>query len=149
MLRIGNLRPPKGAVKKRKRVGRGESSGHGKTSGRGHKGALARSGTKRYPWFEGGQMPLSRRLPKKGFSNAPFKKRYQIVNIRDLLRFEEGTEITPELLRQHRIVKRKGPIKLLADGKLKVALTVRLHAASKSAIEKLEAVGGKFEQIGR
>ncbi|MCD6124851.1 50S ribosomal protein L15 [bacterium] len=147
MLRINNLKPPKGATKKRKRVGRGESSGHGKTSGRGHKGALSRSGTKRYPWFEGGQMPISRRLPKKGFSNKPFETRYNIINIRCLSRFEEGTVVTPELLRETKLVRRKGPIKLLGDGEIRIPLTVKLHKASKSAIEKIEAAGGKFEEI--
>ncbi len=147
MLRIGDLRPPKGAVKNRKRVGRGSSSGKGGTSGRGHKGALARSGTRRYPWFEGGQMPISRRLPKKGFSNYPFKKVYQVVNLRDLAKLQDVQEITPELLRERRIVRRPGPIKLLGDGEIRQALVVRLHKASKSAIEKLEAAGGKFEEI--
>jgi len=147
MLRINNLKPPKGATRKRKRVGRGESSGHGKTSGRGHKGALSRSGTKRYPWFEGGQMPISRRLPKKGFSNKPFETRYNIINIRCLSRFEEGTVVTPELLRETKLVRRKGPIKLLGDGEIRIPLTVKLHKASKSAIEKIEAAGGKFEEI--
>lgn len=147
MLRINNLKPPKGATKKRKRVGRGESSGHGKTSGRGHKGALSRSGTKRHPWFEGGQMPISRRLPKKGFSNKPFETRYNIINIRCLSRFEEGTVVTPELLRETKLVRRKGPIKLLGDGEIRIPLTVKLHKASKSAIEKIEAAGGKFEEI--
>ena len=147
MLRINNLKPPKGAIKRRKRVGRGESSGHGKTSGRGHKGALSRSGTKRYPWFEGGQMPISRRLPKKGFSNKPFETRYNIINIRCLSRFEEGTVVTPELLRETKLVRRKGPIKLLGDGEIRIPLTVKLHKASKSAIEKIEAAGGKFEEI--
>ena len=147
MLRINNLKPPKGATRKRKRVGRGESSGHGKTSGRGHKGALSRSGTKRYPWFEGGQMPISRRLPKKGFSNKPFETRYNIINIRCLSRFEEGTVVTPELLRETKLVRRKGPIKLLGDGEIRIPLTVKLHKASKSAIEKIEAAGGKFKEI--
>ena len=147
MLRIGDLRPPKGAVKKRKRVGRGCSSGHGGTSGRGHKGALARSGTRRYPWFEGGQMPLSRRLPKKGFSNYPFRKVYNVVNLRDLAKLKDVEEVTPEVLRERRIVRRPGPIKLLGDGEIRQALVVKLHRASKSAIEKLEAAGGKFEEI--
>ncbi|MCD6417389.1 50S ribosomal protein L15 [bacterium] len=147
MFRIGNLRSPKGAVKERKRVGRGNGSGYGKTSGRGHKGALSRSGSKRKPWFEGGQMPLARRMPKKGFSNYPFRKRFQIVNIRDLARFEENSEITPEVLRQRNIVRRPGPIKLLADGEIRVALQVKLHRASKSAVEKIESAGGKFEEL--
>lgn len=147
MFRIGNLRAPKGAVRSRKRVGRGVGSGWGKTSGRGHKGQLSRSGSRKYPWFEGGQMPLSRRLPKKGFSNCPFRKRFQIINIRDLSRFEPQTEITPELLRKEKIVRRTGPIKLLGDGEIRNALNVRLHSASVSAKRKIESAGGIFEEI--
>ena len=147
MIRINNLKPPRGAVKNRKRVGRGESSGQGKTSGKGHKGALSRSGTRKYPWFEGGQMPLARRMPKKGFSNYPFRNIFQVVNLRELSRFEANTEITPELLRQQKIVRRPGPIKLLSDGEIRIALNVKLHSASKSAKEKIIAAGGKFEEI--
>ncbi len=147
MLRVGDLHPPDGATKKKKRVGRGSSSGKGGTSGRGHKGALARSGSKKKPWFEGGQMPLSRRLPKKGFSNYRFKKNYQILNIRDLTRLKDIDEITPEILREHRIIRRRGPIKLLGDGEIRIPLTVKLHKASKIAIEKIESAGGKFEEI--
>ena len=147
MLRIDDLKPPKGATKKRKRVGRGEGSGWGKTAGKGNKGALARSGTRKYPWFEGGQMPLSRRLPKKGFSNSPFRTRYRIVNIRDLSRIEGNVEITPEILREARIVRGPGPVKLLGDGEIRAPIAVRLHAISKSAKEKIEAAGGKFEEL--
>lgn len=147
MLRIGQLKPPEGAKKNPKRVGRGESSGHGNYSGRGSKGALSRSGTKKRPWFEGGQMPLLRRLRKKGFSNKKFRLEYNIVNIRELVKFESETEITPETLRKNKIVKRKGPIKLLADGDIRVPLIVKLHSASKPAIEKISAAGGKFEEI--
>jgi len=92
-------------------------------------------------------MPISRRLPKKGFSNKPFETRYNIINIRCLSRFEEGTVVTPELLRETKLVRRKGPIKLLGDGEIRIPLTVKLHKASKSAIEKIEAAGGKFEEI--
>lgn len=147
MLRIGSLKPPDGARKNRKRVGRGESSGHGNYSGRGSKGALSRSGTKRYPWFEGGQMPLLRRLRKKGFSNEKFRLEYNIVNVGSLARFESGTEITPELLRKSGLVRRKGPIKLLGNGDILVPLVVKLHSASKSAVEKINSAGGKFEEI--
>ncbi len=147
MFRIGNLKPPKRTLKKRKRIGRGNGSGWGKTSGRGHKGALSRSGSKKRAWFEGGQMPLVRRMPKKGFSNYPFRKRFQVVNIRELSRFEANTEITPELLRKKNIVRRPGPIKLLGDGEIRVALDIKLHSASKIAVEKIETAGGKFEEI--
>jgi len=147
MLRIGDLKSPYGSTKRKKRVGRGESSGRGKTSGRGHKGSLSRSGSKKYPWFEGGQMPLSRRLPKKGFSNYPFRKIYNILNIRDLARFNEGDEITPELLLEKRIIRKHGRIKLLGDGEIRIPLSVKLHKASVSAIEKIKAAGGNFEEI--
>ena len=147
MIRIGDLRPPKGSVKIRRRVGRGEGSGMGKTSGRGNKGANSRAGTRHYAWFEGGQMPLSRRLPKKGFSNYPFTFRYQTVNLRNLSRFEANAEVTPEALRKSRLVRRPGHIKLLGDGDIRVPLIVKLHAISKIAKEKITAAGGKFEEI--
>ena len=92
-------------------------------------------------------MPLSRRLPKKGFSNYPFKRDYQILNIRDLTRLKDIDEITPEILREHRIIRHRGPIKLLGDGEIRTALNVKLHKASKVAIEKIESAGGKFEEI--
>jgi len=147
MIRIEDLKPPKGAVKSRRRVGRGESSGWGRTSGRGNKGALSRSGTSKRAWFEGGQMPISRRVPKIGFSNYPFRKIYNVVNIRDLAHLEGESEITPELLRKKKIVKKSGPIKLLADGEIRNPFKIKLHKASKSAIEKIVAVGGTFEEI--
>jgi len=147
MLKINDLCPPNGAVKKRKRIGRGNGSGWGKTSGRGHKGYLSRSGSKKRANFEGGQMPLLRRLPKKGFTNAPFRNEFHIINIRDLSRFDDGTVITPVLLREKRIIRRPGAIKLLGEGEIRISLSVKLHKASKSAIEKLEAAGGKFEEI--
>ncbi len=147
MIKINDLQPPKGAVKEAKRVGRGNGSGHGKTAGRGHKGALARSGSHRVTTFEGGQMPIIRRLPSKGFTNALFRIDYNIVNVRDLSRFENGTEITPDFLREHKLVRRPGFVKLLGDGEIRSNLIVKLHKASKQAIEKLEAVGGKFEEI--
>ncbi len=128
--------------RKKKRVGRGESSGRGKTCGKGHKGQKSRSGSKIGPGFEGGQMPLQRRLPKKGFSNAPFKTRYNVINIRDLERFDAGTEITPEVVREKGLVKRDGPIKLLAEGDVTAAYTVKLDRVSSAARAKIEAAGG-------
>jgi large subunit ribosomal protein L15 len=141
---LSNLKGPE-SKKKRKRRGRGEASGVGKTSGRGHKGQKSRSGAKIAPGFEGGQMPLQRRLPKKGFSNAPFKVRYNVLNIKDLARFEAGSVITPEMLREHGMIKRRGPVKLLSDGELTSAYTIRLDKVSASARSKIEAAGGTVE----
>jgi len=132
--------------KKRKRIGRGESSNWGKTAGKGHKGQKARSGGKVSPGFEGGQMPLQRRLPKKGFKNL-FRIQYQVINVKDLSRFEPGTEITPELLRSNGILSRKGPVKLLADGDLTSAYTIKLDRISLSARSKVEAAGGKVVTV--
>ena len=132
--------------KKRKRVGRGESSGLGKTAGKGHKGQKARSGAVISPGFEGGQMPLQRRLPKKGFTNI-FKVRYNIVQIKDLSRFEAGTEITEDLLRKAGVIKRKGPIKLLSDGDIGAAYNIKLGRISAAAKSKIEAAGGTVEEL--
>ena len=143
---LSNLKGPE-KKKKRKRVGRGEASGLGKTAGKGHKGQRSRSGAKIDPGFEGGQMPLQRRLPKKGFSNAPFKVRYNVVNVKDLSRFEAGSVITADILREHGIVKRRGPIKLLSEGELAVAYTIRLDRVSASARSKIEAAGGTVEDL--
>lgn len=145
-MKLGNLRPPKGAKKNRKRVGRGESSGTGKTSGKGHKGQMSRSGVTKRSWMEGGQMPLARRLPKKGF-NPPVRTIYQVVNIRDLNRFEDGQEVDMLLLRENGLISRKLPVKLLSDGELRVKVTIKVNSASKSAIEKVEQQGGKVEII--
>ncbi len=142
---LSNLRAPEKG-KKRRRVGRGESSGLGKTCGKGHKGQRSRSGASISPGFEGGQMPLQRRLPKKGFTNAPFKIRYNLVHIRDLARFDSGTVITPDLLREQGLVKRRGPVKLLSDGDVAGAYTVRLDRVSTSARSKIEAAGGNVEE---
>ena len=144
-MKLSNLKGSKN--KKSRRLGRGESSGRGKTCGKGHKGQRSRSGAKISPGFEGGQMPLQRRLPKKGFSNAPFKVRYNVLNIKDLGRFEPDTVITPELLRDKGIVKRRGPIKLLAEGDVSAAYTVRLERISASARAKIEAAGGAAEEL--
>ncbi|HHT9124537.1 MAG TPA: 50S ribosomal protein L15 [Candidatus Brocadiia bacterium] len=133
--------------KRKKRVGAGPGSGHGKTSGRGGKGTTARSGTEYRPYFEGGQMPLFRRLPKRGFHN-PFKKLYDIVNIKDLECFDEGTVIDPEKMQEKGIVKNiKDGVKVLGDGELKKPLTVVAHKFSKTAVEKIKASGGEVKII--
>ncbi|RKD25421.1 LSU ribosomal protein L15P [Caminicella sporogenes DSM 14501] len=146
-MKLHELRPAKGAVKNRKRLGRGTATGQGKTAGRGQKGQKARSGGGVRPGFEGGQMPLYRRLPKRGFKN-PFKKEWTIVNLMDLNRFEDGTEVTPELLKEAGVIKKiKYGLKVLGDGELQKKLTIKAHKFSKSAIEKIEAAGGKAEVI--
>lgn len=141
------LKPAPGARRKSRRVGRGPGSGRGKTAGRGHKGQKARAGGGVRPGFEGGQMPLSRRLPKRGFKNV-FRTEYAEVNIDRLNRFEDGTEVTPELLVQTRIIRdvRDG-VKVLGNGELERRLTVRAHRFSRQAVEKIEAAGGKAEVI--
>ncbi|NLN15380.1 MAG: 50S ribosomal protein L15 [Tissierellia bacterium] len=149
-MKLHELRPNEGGGSKaRKRVGRGIGSGLGKTSGRGHKGQNARSGGGVRPGFEGGQLPLFRRLPKRGFTNI-FAKEYAIINIEDLNVFEDDTVVTPELLFEAGLVK-KGKavdgIKVLGNGEITKKLTVKAHKFSKSATEKIEAVGGKVEVI--
>ena len=144
---LNQLRPPKGAVKKRKRVGRGPGSGHGKTSCRGHKGGNARSGGSVRPGFEGGQMPLQRRLPKRGFHNI-FKKRNVVLNIKDLAGFEQGSVVDMQAIIAAGLTKATSPgIKLLGEGAISHPLTVKVHACSKTAREKIEAAGGKVETI--
>jgi len=146
-LRLHDLKPAEGSRKERKRVGRGIGSGLGKTSGRGHKGQKARSGGNIRPGFEGGQMPLTRRLPKRGFTNI-FKKEYAIVNLSLLDNFEDGTVVTPELLIERGIIKKvKDGVKILGSGDLSKKLTVKAHKFSKSAIDKIESIGGKAEVI--
>ena len=148
-MNLSDLRPAKGAKHAKKRVGRGQGSGNGKTAGRGHKGAKSRSGFKRKRGFEGGQMPLHRRVPKRGFHN-PFREEYEVVNLDTLAeRFEAGTEITPELLRERRLVGREAPIKILARGDISKALTVHAHKFSGKAAEKIAAAGGRAETVGR
>ncbi len=133
--------------KHKKRLGLGAGSGHGKTSGRGHKGAKARSGSKYPPSFEGGQMPLFRRIPKRGFNN-PFKKQYDIVNIKDLECFDEGTVVDPEKMQEKGIAKNfKDGIKVLGDGELKKPLTVVAHKFSETAIQKIKASGGEVKVV--
>lgn len=147
MLTLSNLRPNPGAKKRKKRVGRGIGSGHGKTSGRGTKGAGARSGKEKGPWFEGGQTPLYRRLPKRGFTN-PFKKEYAIVNLETLEnKFNANEEITPEILIKRKIIKKKLPVKILGKGEISKPLILKVHAISSSAREKIEKMGGKVEII--
>lgn len=146
---LSNLHPPEGARRKRKRVGRGDGSGTGVTAGRGHKGAKSRSGYKRKRGFEGGQMPLHRRVPKRGFHN-PFRVEYAIVNLDTLSeRFDEGTEVTPELLRERRIVREsRAPIKVLGRGELSKKLIVRAHRFSAQASKAIAAAGGQAEVLG-
>ncbi len=147
-MKIHELSPKPGSRKARKRVGRGPGSGHGKTAGRGHKGQKARSGGGPGRGFEGGQMPLHRRLPKRGFNN-PFRKEYEILNIRDLKVFEPNEEVDVEKLVEKGLVHGKGDgVKLLGDGDISYPLFIKVHKASKSAIEKISAVGGKVELIG-
>jgi large subunit ribosomal protein L15 len=144
---LSNLRKPKGATHSKKRVGRGQGSGNGKTAGRGHKGAKSRSGFKRKRGFEGGQMPLHRRVPKRGFHN-PFREEYEVVNLDTLAdRFDAGVEITPELLRERGLVGRTGLVKVLARGDIAKALTVRAHKFSGKAAEKIAAAGGRAEVL--
>ncbi len=147
-MKLHELTPAPGSRHSRKRLGRGIGSGLGKTSGRGHKGQWARAGGGVRPGFEGGQTPLFRRLPKRGFKNAPFKKEWSIVNLKDLERFEGGAVVTPEVLKQAGIVKAvHDGVKILASGELSVALTIRAHAFSGAAKEKIEAAGGSAEVI--
>ncbi len=143
---LSTLRPPKGATANRKRVGRGMGSGMGKTSTRGHKGQRSRSGSRMMRGFEGGQMPLHRRLPKRGFTNI-FRTEYQVVNLDRLVELGE-TNITPELMVKNGLAGKNDLIKVLGDGELKSALTVQAHKFSKSAQEKITKAGGKAELIG-
>ncbi len=145
-MRLHDLKPNPGARPRRKRLGRGIGSGLGKTSGRGQKGQKARSGGGVRPGFEGGQMPLVRRLPKRGFKN-PFRVEYEVVNVGQLNRFEPGTEVTPDLLREHRLVRRKGPVKILGEGELDRPLVVKAAAFSESAAAKIRAASGRAEVI--
>ena len=144
---LSNLKPPRGSRHRKVRVGRGMGSKLGKTSGAGNKGQQSRRGYSRRPGFEGGQMPLHRRLPKRGFS-SPFPKSYSVVNVESLNAFAAGDTVTPELLAGRRIVRalREG-VKILGNGELKIALTVQAHAFSKSAEQKIVAAGGKVEVL--
>jgi large subunit ribosomal protein L15 len=144
---LGELKPSAGAKRRPKRIGRGPGSGLGKTAGKGHKGQKARSGAPIRPGFEGGQMPLQRRLPKRGFRNI-FKKYYALVHIRDLNRFSAGEVVDVEALRKAGLVKKAADaVKIVGDGELTIALTVRAHAVTEAARKKIEAASGKVEKV--
>jgi large subunit ribosomal protein L15 len=147
-MQLHDLAPTPGSRKAPKRLGRGTGSGHGKTSTKGHKGQNARAGGGVRPGFEGGQMPLTRRMPKRGFSNEPFRTRYEVLNLTDLEQFEAGTVVTPELLEETRLCKdaTKG-VKLLGTGDVTKAFTVKVHKISETAKQKIEAAGGKVEVL--
>jgi len=147
MMRINDLSPAKGSKKKRKRVGRGPGSGHGKTSCRGHKGQKSRSGGGPRLGFEGGQMPLQRRLPKRGFTNI-FKKHYSIINVKDLNRFKPNSTLNVEVLKEAGLIKKiKDGIKLLGNGEISHPVVIRVDRVSKTAKEKIQAAGGQVEVI--
>lgn len=144
---LSNLKPPRGSRHRKVRVGRGMGSKLGKTAGAGNKGQQSRRGYSRRPGFEGGQMPLHRRLPKRGF-NSPFPKEWAVVNVESLNAFAAGETVTPETLAGHGLVRAmRSGVKILGDGELKVALTVHAHAFSKSAQEKISRAGGKTEVL--
>ncbi len=146
-LHIGTLRPPRGAHKRPKRIGQGMGSGHGKTATRGSKGQRSRAGSRLRPGFEGGQMPLHRRLPKRGFTNI-FKKRFAILNLSDLAQFNPTEKVTPELLQKRGILRRlHDGLKILGEGELQQPLEIHAHRFSRSAIEKIRKAGGKVEVI--
>ena len=144
---LDRLRRPRGAKKRKKVVGRGRGSGHGKTSGRGEKGQNARASGGVRPGFEGGQMPLIRRVPKRGFTFTG-KAKFEVISLERLGRFASGTEVTPEALKKANLVKKHvSRVKILGDGELKHPLTIKAHAFSKSALEKIQKAGGKAEAI--
>ena len=145
-MKLHELMQNKGAKQERRRVGRGMGSGLGKTSGRGEKGQKARSGVSIKATFEGGQLPLYRRLPKRGFSNAPFKIKYAVINVSDLNRFEDGTVVTKELLKESGLVKNQlDGVKVLGNGTLEKKLTIKADKFSRESIEKIEKSGSKYE----
>jgi large subunit ribosomal protein L15 len=145
---LNDLKPAKGSVRGRKRVGRGPGSGLGKTSGRGEKGQKSRSGYSRKVGFEGGQMPLHRRVPKRGFTNARFRREMSYVNVGRLEAFEPGTIVTPEVLVKHGLIRKvRDGVKVLAKGSLSKALTVRAHQFSAKAQELIKGAGGKAEVL--
>ncbi|MEC7849900.1 MAG: 50S ribosomal protein L15 [Candidatus Neomarinimicrobiota bacterium] len=141
-MKLDSLKPSKGSIKNKKRIGRGHGSGLGKTSGRGHKGSGQRSGNKRRAWFEGGQMPLARRLPRRGFTNI-FKEEIQIVNISDLIRIEKHSEIDPVVLQENGLIRSSlKPVKILGEGDIDKKLNVTASSFSESAKNKIEKAGG-------
>jgi large subunit ribosomal protein L15 len=146
-MKLHELRSPAGSRHRVKRVGRGPGSGHGQTSGKGEKGQLARSGSGKRPYFEGGQLPLHRRIPKRGFTNI-FRKEYAVLNVKDLDRFEAGAAVTPASLQEAGLLRRGAPlVKILGEGSLTKALSVTAHGFSKTAAEKIRAAGGRLEVI--
>lgn len=146
-MRLNNLKPPQGSRKKRKRIGRGTASGHGKTAGRGTKGQLSRSGGGKGPGFEGGQTTLQRRLPKLGGFKPRNKKEFEVINLTRLEQLEAGTVVDAELLRQKGWMKRDLPLKVLGGGELSKALTIKAQAFSQTAMDKIEKAGGKSEVL--
>ena len=147
-MKLNELKTNPGSTHRRKIVGRGPGSGLGKTSGRGEKGQKARSGASIKPWFEGGQNPLYKRIPRRGFNNARFTTRYAVINVSDLNRFEEGTVVTPELLKETGLIKKTlSGIKILGSGDLTKKLTVKANLFTTTAISKIESNGGKAEVI--
>ena len=148
-MKLHELKPAKGAVRAKRRIGRGTATGQGKTAGRGQDGQWSRSGGGVRPGFEGGQMPLYRRLHKRGFNNFEFEARYTILNVDKLNAFEDGTEVTPELLKETGIIRKieKDGVKILGNGSIEKKLTIKANKFTKSAAEKIEAAGGKAEVI--
>ena len=146
MLHLSNLVGPAGGRKNRKRIGRGSGSGTGKTSGRGENGQKSRSGGSPHPWFEGGQMPLQRRLPKRGFTNI-FKKHFEIVNVSQLARCAGSDPVTPAVMKEKGLIKKTGAVKILGCGELKESLNVHAHKFSGSAQAKIEKSGGKVVNL--
>ena len=142
MITLSNLKNIPGSRKKPKRVGRGSGSGMGKTCGRGQKGQKSRSGGKPHPWFEGGQMPLQRRLPKRGFTNI-FKKSYDLVNLRSLAELKVDGALTPQVLKEKGLIRDLAAVKVLGDGDLTGAVEIHAHKFSQSALQKIEKSGGK------
>ncbi|HEX9147666.1 MAG TPA: 50S ribosomal protein L15 [Thermoanaerobaculia bacterium] len=145
---VSDLRPAPGATRSRKRVGRGPGSGHGKTAGRGSKGQKSRSGYRHQRGFEGGQMPLHRRVPKRGFTNI-FRIEYDVVNLSALEAFDAGESVTPDKLAEKRLARGRRPVKILGGGELKKPLTVSAHKFSASARSRIEAAGGSCEVLNR
>jgi len=147
-MKLHTMYPAEGATKVAKRKGQGVGTGNGKTAGRGHKGQNARSGGGVRPGFEGGQLPLFRRLPKRGFTNAAFKTTYAVINLSDLNKFEDGAVVTPELLKEMGLLKNQlDGVKVLGNGTLEKKLTVKAHNFSEKALKEIEKLGGKAEVI--
>jgi len=145
-MKLSELRAVPGSRKNRKRIGRGAGSGTGKTSGRGQKGQKSRSGGSPHPWFEGGQMPLYRRLPKRGFTNI-FRKEYEIVNVAQLADLGMKNPITPEVMKEKRMIRKVDSVKILGNGELSEAITVHAQKFSRSAVDKIEKAGGKVVTV--